>query len=269
MGAVSGSTKQGGDAPQRSPGGGISSGEHGGDVPTIVEPIGMAQTLFERSRGPRALGALCDRLAGEIILRHAVGRATLDLGHGAPQVTQWVRPRAATLTVVDAVDLGRGAQIRLPWKDESFELAYSLRTLAHLGHDERSSEAAARTALSELARVLAPGGVALVQIDNPRSLWGAYHGFRHPSTVIERGPLVVESDRGLTRFDTLPRLLEMLPPSLALSDLHGLRVFAAWPGLLALPLVGRLLGGLDWFARDRALLRGFGAHLLCVLRRVR
>ncbi len=263
MGAVSGSTKQGVDAPQRSPGGGNS------DVPTIVEPVGMAPSLHERSRAGWALAALCDRLAGEIILRHAVGRATLDLGHGAPQVTEWVRPRAATLAVVDAVDLGRGERIRLPWKDDSFEVVYSLRTFAHLGHDERSSEAAARSLLQELARVLVPGGVALCQIDNPRSLWGAYHGIRHPGTVIERGPLVVESERGLTRFDTLPRLLEMLPPNLALSDLHGLRVFTAWPRLLSLPVLGRMLGGLEWFARDRALLRGFGAHLLCVLRRVK
>jgi SAM-dependent methyltransferase len=266
MGAVSGSTKQGGDAPQRSPGG-------GGDVPTIVAPVEAgdrwAPSLREASAGGRALGALCDRLAGEIILRHAVGRATLDLGHGAPQVTQWVRPRAATLTVVDAVDLGRGAQVRLPWKDDAFEVAYSLRTLAHLGHDERTSESAARSSLAELARVLVPGGVAICQIDNPRSLWGAYHGIRHPGTVIEKGPLVVESDRGLTRFDTLPRLVEMLPPNLALADLHGLRVFAAWPRLLSIPIVGRVVAGLEWFARDRALLRGFGAHLLCVLRRIR
>lgn len=261
MGAVSGSTKPGGDAPQR-----VAASGHS-DVPTIVDPNGATPSLYDANAAGRGLTALCDRLAGEIILRHAVGRTTLDLGHGAPPVAQWVRPRASTLTVVDAVDLGRTAQIRLPWRDGSFECAYSLRTLPHLGHDERSSDAAARSLLAELARVLVPGGVAVCQIDNPRSLWGAYHGIRHPGTVIERGPLVVESERGVTRFDTLPRLIEMLPPTLALSDVHGLRVFSAWPQLLALPLVGRMLARLDWFARDRALLRGFGAHLLVVLRR--
>src|SRR5687768_1490197 len=48
MGAVSGSTKQGGDAPQRSP-----------DVPTIVAPVDLAErwapSLQERSAGGRAL----------------------------------------------------------------------------------------------------------------------------------------------------------------------------------------------------------------------
>lgn len=216
----------------------------------------------------RRISALCDRLTGEVVLRHCVGRATLDLGHGAPQVATWVRPRAASLTVVDAVDLGRSAEIRLPWRDRSFEVVYSLRTLPHLGHDERSSQAALRAMLSEIGRVLTPGGVALCQIDNPRSLWGAYHGIRHPGTAIERAPLVVESDRGITRFDTLGRLVDMLPPGLTLTEHHGVRVFTAWPRLLEVPLIGRIFEGLDWFARDRALLRGFGAHLLMVLRRL-
>jgi SAM-dependent methyltransferase len=211
---------------------------------------------------------LVDRLAGEVVLRHAGGRVALDLGHGAPRVTEWVRPRAGALKVVDALDLGRGAEIRLPFADASFELVYSLRTLPHLGHDEPSSTAAAAAILLEIARVLAPGGTALCQIDNPRSLFGLYHGIRHPITAIERGALVVESERGVTRFDTLPAFLRLVPASLAMTDLHGLRVFTALPRLLALPILGRLLFRLEWLARDRAPLRAFGAHLIVVLRRV-
>lgn len=243
---------------------GRGTGEVGGRG---LRPRKVAVARIDTAAGRRIV-ELCDRLAGEVVLRHSVGRATLDLGHGAPRVATWVRPRAASLTVVDAVDLGRGAEIRLPWRDRSFEVVYSLRTLPHLGHDERSSEAAARGLLAEIRRVLTPGGVALCQIDNPRSLWGAYHGIRHPGAVIERGPLVVESDRGITRFDTLRRLVDMLPPGLTLTEHHGVRVFTAWPRVLDIPLVGRMLEGLDWFARDRALLRGFGAHLLAVLRRL-
>ena len=275
MGAVSGSTKpRGGVVPEvdggtGGPGSGAGVRKDGpGPAPMILAPVGVPARSVDSSRRAAALTKLCDRLAGEIVLRHAVGRTTLDLGHGAPRVTEWVRPRVATLTMVDAVDLGHGAQIRLPFRDGSFECVFSLRTLPHLGHDGPSSEAAARSMLAELGRVLVPGGTAICQIDNPRSLWGAYHGIRHPANVIEPGPLVVESDRGVTRFDTLPRLMEMLPPALAVGDLHGLRVFAAWPHVLAIPIVGRLIARLEWAARDRALLRGFGAHLLVVLRRV-
>jgi hypothetical protein len=87
-------------------------------------------------------------------------------------------------------------------------------------------------------------------------------------TAVERGPLVVDSDRGITRFDTLGRFKRMLPESLHLSRLHGLRVAIHMPGLLRIPLVGRLLEAAEWFARDRSLFNAFGAHLLVELRKI-
>jgi SAM-dependent methyltransferase len=266
MGRVSGSTKPGGDIGSSSD---PAAGAHDERTALVdAPPVRIAEPAQRHgSLGATKLFELCDRLAGEIVLRHAVGRQVLDLGHGAPEVTAWVRPRAASLTVVDAIDLGRGPNPKLSLRDGAFELVYSLRTLPHLGHDESSSDAALRAMLLEVARVLCPGGIALCQIDNPRSLWGAYHGIRHPANVIERGPLVVESERGVTRFDTVPRLLSLLPAPLVLDGVHGLRVFAAAPTVLAMPVVGWLVTKLEWFARDRAPLSAFGAHLLLVLRK--
>ena len=283
MGAVSGSTKPAGDVPERVISGPLrnalassSTDPDVGHAQVGALQVGPAQGVGgvpfvqpETASHPHAsrVADLVDRLAGEVVLRHAPGRIALDLGHGAPQVTEWVRARAAALTVIDARDLGRGAAIRLPWQDGRFELIYSLRTLPHLGHDEHSSDTATRSLLGELARILAPGGTALCQIDNPRSLWGAYHGLRNAPNLIEKGALVVQSDRGLTRFDTLPRFVGMLPDGLVMTDVHGLRVFTTVPQLLALPVLGRLLEKLEWFARDRPPLRTFGAHLIVVLHR--
>lgn len=265
MGRVSGSTKPAAESSPRTEPAGVAEAPDGGKWATrIAEPA-----LRHHSAGVARMFELCDRLAGEIVLRHSVGRCVLDLGHGAPDVTQWVRPRAASLAVVDAIDLGRGATPKLGLRDASYELVYSLRTLPHLGHDAASSEQALAAMLAEIARVLVPGGTALCQIDNPRSLWGAYHGIRRAAKMIERGPLVVESERGVTRFDTVPGVVRALPPSLVLTDVHGLRVFAAAPRVLQLPIVGRLVARLEWFARDRAPLRSFGAHLLLVLQRAR
>lgn len=251
MGPVSGSTK----APSGSP--------------RILAPNeGEGQPGQSPAVRANPVKHLVDRLAGEVVLRHAHGRRVLDLGHGAPDVTAWVTPRAGTLRVVDAVDLDRDAEIRLPFADGAIDLVYSLRTLPHLGHDEDSSDQAARSAIAEVARVLAVGGTALLQLDNPRSLWGAYHGIRNPMTAVERGPLMVESDHGLTRFDTLSRFAELLPPTLDLVGYHGIRVLVTLPHTLSIPIVGRLLERLEWFVRDRAPFRAFGAHLLVVLRRI-
>ena len=122
MGGVSGSTK----APPA---------EATPTTPRILDPLDRHGVL-SRALDPHVDMAmeLVDRLAGEVVLRHAAGRVALDLGHGAPRVTEWVQPRAGALTVVDAVDLGRGAEIRLPIADASFELVYILSTLPHLPH---------------------------------------------------------------------------------------------------------------------------------------
>ena len=143
MGVVSGSTK----GPSR--------------AVRILPPQGLDDrpALVPQPESNR-LTALLDRLAGEIVLRHATGRRVLDLGRGAPRVTEWVGQRVDTLTVVDAVDLGRGESIQVPLPDESFDLAFSLRTLPHLGHDAESSTEALRTLLAEIGRLVAPGGVA-------------------------------------------------------------------------------------------------------------
>jgi SAM-dependent methyltransferase len=250
MGCVSGSTK----GPPR--------------TLQILPPEGPA------ARPPRAelrrssINDLVDRLAGEVVLRHVPGRRVLDFGHGAPMVTDLVAERASAQTIVDAIDLGRGAEVRVPMPNGTFDVVYCLRTLPHLGKDEATSRSAATSALAEIARLLVPDGTALVQFDNPRSLWGLYHGIRNPITVVERGALIVDSDRGITRFDTLGQFKRMLPESLHLSRLHGLRIAIHIPGLLRLPILGRLLEAAEWRARDRSIFNALGAHLLVELRRI-
>jgi len=235
----------------------------------VQAPVGVGSGLEVASdRQVDAAEALHDRMLGEIVMRHATGRRVLDLGHGVARVTTWVSERAASLSVIDAVDLGRGDTIRLPMRDASFSLVYCVRTLPHLGHDGETSERAARSALAEIGRVLEPGGTALVEIENPLSLWGAVHGLRRPAKALEPGPMTIESARGLTRFDTLALFTGRLPPTLVVTDLHGLRTLAPAGHLLAVPIIGRIVERLEWALRDRPVLRRMGGHLLLVLRRV-
>ncbi len=259
MGPVSGSTKP--------PAGSASAG--GRAPPRILAPVGVdAPTPAMRTATSDRVERLVEALAAEIVMRHATGNRVLDFGHGSPRVTDWVAPRASQHSIIDAVDLGRGGEVSVPMPDATFDLVYCLRTLPHLGHDAETSDQAARSALREIARLLGPGGVALVQIDNPMSLYGAWHGLRRLAKALERGPLVFDSPRGLTRFDSLPRLLGMLPSSLNMTNVYGLRVVAVTPALLALPVIGRIFERMEWWARDRPALRRLGAHLLIEVRRL-
>jgi SAM-dependent methyltransferase len=222
--------------------------------------VSLAEVDPHRAR----LVELVDQLAGDVVLRHVAGRQVLDLGHGSPRVADWVRRRAARLRVVEAEALEDTAA----FDPATFEVVFSLRTLPHVGTDEDSSLAAARALLRETARVLQAGGRALVQIDNPASLVGLYHGVRNPMTVVGFKSLVAERGKGVTRFDTIARLRELLPPELELRGLHGLRVLVPLPHLLGVPVLGHLLARGEWLARDSPILRRFGAHLLVVLHRL-
>ncbi len=231
----------------------------------IVVP-GDVSTTAPRRR--TALSDLVDRMMADVILGHVPGQRVLDLGRGSPSLTEWVEQRAASLSVLDARDLGRGADVQLALPPSRFDIVYCLRTLPHLGRDDETSTAAARAMLAEVARVLRDDGTALIQFDNPRSLWGLYHGLRNPVTIVEGGSMVVDSDRGITRFDTLGRFKRMLPSSLHIARLHGVRIAAHAPSLLRIPVLGGMLERFEWFARDRRWMAALGAHVLVEVRKV-
>jgi SAM-dependent methyltransferase len=214
------------------------------------------------------LSGLAQGLVGEAVLQHVAGRRVLDLGEGSPEITRWARPLCASL---DSVDLrtctDERGEIRLPQEDAAYEVVYSLRTVAHLGHDEASSDLGVQSLLAEAARVTVPGGLILVDINNPRSLRGFFYGIRRPITVVSTGKVVLADEhRRVTRHDTLARLLRISPACLDVLAVYGIRVLVPISRALQIPLLGRLLAAGEWWARD-SILRGFGAHLLVALRK--
>ncbi len=217
---------------------------------------------------PAGLPGLIDALHGEIVLRYAAGARVVDIGHGSPEIARWTAEVAESATLLDRDTWEADAQgaIRLPLPDRAFDLAVCLRTLPHVGTDPDSSQVAARTLLAEAARVTAPGGHVLVEIDNPQSLRGFAQGIRNPRTIVRTNVLRGEGNE-IDRYDTLARLLDLIPPTLDFVRVHAARTVIALPRTLELPLVGRLLGWVEWWARDAPILRRFGAHLLVVLRR--
>lgn len=311
MGAVSGSTKQ----PD-------SSGPESGSVRLagLERPIdlrarvGPAPSTAARSSegvtpsasatGPMNLDSgwsqLVDSLTGDVLLAHVPGLRVLDLGHGSPEIAEWVRERAASLSVVEKAALEQAPQtivdrsgllpasefldsqgnLKIPEDDEdpplhlhaytdaSFDLVYCLRTFPHLGYDTDSSEQLGRQLLREAARVTVDGGTVFVQIANPRSLRGIVEGIRNPITVVSRRRMILGDRFGLTRWDTIPRFLRFVPRELELVDVHGLGVLIPHNATLQIPLVGSVLRRLEWRLRDMAVVRRFGAQVLVQLRRV-
>jgi SAM-dependent methyltransferase len=243
---------------------------------------------------------LIDSLVGDVLLDHVPGCRVLDLGHGSPEIAEWIRDRIGdSLSVVEKSALESPSapiadssgflpasefldaegnfvmpeegdeNLRLPeYRDASFDVVYCLRTFPHLGYDTESSERLGRQLLREAARVTADGGTVFVQIANSRSLRGFIEGIRNPITVVSRRRMILGDRYGLTRWDTLSRFMSFLPPELEVVRVHGLGVVIPHNATLQIPIVGRVLSRFEWRLRDMGVARRFGAQLLVVMRRL-
>lgn len=157
----------------------------------------------------------------------------LDIGAGEGQVSALFRDRVGFRCAVDisrqaltrcrrwgAATLGDLESGRLPFSDGSFDLVTCLDVLEHLRDP--------RPVLGETARVLSPGGTALVSVPNAR------HILRLRSLLSGRVP--VDDDGGglynvghLQQFTSMT--LSQLGKAAGLESIavHGITTGGAWP----------------------------------------
>ncbi|MGB1275683.1 MAG: hypothetical protein ACPG77_08025 [Nannocystaceae bacterium] len=231
---------------------------------------GSTKAMQTTGAGRNQIGELLLRLRGEALLRLAPGCRIVDLGHGEPDIALWLDEVCESIDIIKRSQLFSGDKIAVDLPSASYDLTYCIRTLPHLGKDKKSSDRAVRAMLEEVARLTVPGGTAVVEVDNPHSLRGGALGIRQTFRGFTRGRIVIEHEgRSVDRFDALSNVIDMLPPTLKLMSIQGLRVLLPTSHLATLPLVGKVLCRLEWWAREHPLLRRFGAHLLLVLHRVR
>jgi SAM-dependent methyltransferase len=157
--------------------------------------------LLDAVRGRRVRSALKTDLFDEAVtagvvpaMRKAAESITaIDL---SPEVVERARQRHPDVATI------RGDVRRLPFGDASFDLVVSLSTLDHLARVDEI-----RLALAELARVMAPGGLLLLTLDNRANPVIALRQLL-PATPLRRAGLVaypVGATVGPRRLDRLVR----------------------------------------------------------------
>jgi ubiquinone/menaquinone biosynthesis C-methylase UbiE len=210
--------------------------------------------------------AWLDDTQAKLVRAHATGGRLLEVGCGTGLILDRLR---SDFDEVVGVDLSEGmleqARLRglnvqqssaesLPFEDNSFDMVCSFKVLAHVQ--------GIRSAALEMARVLKPGGIAIAEFYNPRSVRGAIWSLKPGGKTGKDG----QSERDVyVRFDSPQQARAYFPESMEIVERYGLRVITPLPIFHKIPLFDSALQGLEGLlARPLA---GFGSFYDLVLRK--
>lgn len=221
-------------------------------------------TWYERERHD-GYHAFIDELETGIVLEYGRNKDILEVGCGTGLILQGVEPHARKAVGIDlssgmlerarkrGLEVYKANATDLPFDDDSFDVVYSFKVLAHVEDIDQ--------ALREMSRVTRPGGVMLLEFYNRlslRYLVKRIGGPRKISAATDEGAVY-------TRWDSPRDLSGRFPASVKLEDYRGVRVLTPLAKAHDVPVVGSVLRSLERRACDSAL-RYFGGFLVAVLR---
>jgi SAM-dependent methyltransferase len=222
-------------------------------------------TRYEKERH-HGYHALLDELELDVALPLAGGRDVLEVGCGTGLILERL---AGAARRAEGIDLSpgmlekarsRGLTVReasataLPYPDAEFDLVVSFKVLAHVPD--------LALALREMARVCRPGGRVLAELYNPWSLRFLAKRLGGPGKISDGRS---EADV-FTRWDAPHRLRTVLPETLELDEVRGLRVFTPAAFVHRVPLLGATLARAERVV-TRSPLRWFGGFLVLMATR--
>lgn len=221
-------------------------------------------TWYERERHG-GYHAMIDNLQVEIARPLAEGRDVLELGCGTGLILKELHPVARNAVGIDispgmlaqaqarGLNVVVGSATDLPFQDESFDMVCSFKVLAHIEEIER--------AMSEVGRVLRPGGVAALEFYNTRSLRTLIKHIKPATAVSEE----TNDEQVYTRYDSLEDVKSYLPPELEVTGVRGVRVFTPFAQVHKIPVVRSVFSSAERWARDSALFSKFGGFMVVMV----
>ena len=221
---------------------------------------------YERERH-HGYHAHIDKLQVGVAKPLCLGREVLEVGCGTGMILKEIAPFARRAVGVDishgmleqararGLDVVEGNATELPFPDASFDVVYSFKVLAHVEQIHR--------AMSEVSRVLRPGGVAALEFYNKHSLRYVIKRLKRPHKVAE----AVTDDQVFTRYDTLDEALSYMPATLRHTGVRGIRVFTPFAQAHLVPGVGHALRAAERVARDGTVTRRLGGFMVVMLER--
>jgi ubiquinone/menaquinone biosynthesis C-methylase UbiE len=221
---------------------------------------------YERERGV-GYHQMLDDLELAAVERYGRGKDILEAGCGTGLLLERAQRFAKSATGVDlsggmlskarerGLQVAQGSVTQLPYADESFDLVYSVKVLAHIEDIEM--------AMSEMARVTRPGGYVLAEFYNPRSLRYLIKSLKSPTAISS----ATNDEAVYTRYDDVAQIRRYLPPELSWESSRGVRIVTPVSHVHKVPVLGAAFRAAESALADATWARNFGGFLIAVLRK--
>jgi ubiquinone/menaquinone biosynthesis C-methylase UbiE len=221
---------------------------------------------YERGRGV-GYHKMLDDMELATVARYGTGKDILEAGCGTGLLLGRTLNFAKSATGVDlssgmlakakerGLSVTQGSVTRLPYADESFDLVFSVKVLAHIEDIEG--------ALQEMARVTRPGGYVLAEFYNTHSLRYLIKSLKSPTAISGS----TNDEAVYTRYDGPEQIRRYLPDELVWERSRGVRIVTPLSLVHNLPLVGSAFRAVEKVLADAPVVRDFGGFLIAILRR--
>lgn len=217
---------------------------------------------YDDQRGGNAPGGyhdLLDDLEVDLVRRYGTDKDVLEVGCGTGLLLTRFADFARTAKGIDlsegmlekararGLDVACASATELPFADASFDLACSFKVLAHIP--------AIEDALSEMLRVVRPGGHVIAEFYNPWSLRYLAKKIAGARPVAE----TLDESAVFTRFDTPSTVAGMLTGRAELVAARGIRIVTPAAFAMKIPVLSTVLRRLEFGLADTpaAKLAGF------------
>lgn len=212
---------------------------------------------------------LIDTLEFEILshyLREGLDLSVLEAGCGTGLLMEKVNTHCGRLYGIDiskgmvyeaklkGFNILCGNILSLPFKDNSFDLVYSFKVMAHIEK--------IREGIEELKRVTKPGGYILVDFYNRLSLRYVAKRIGGPGKITPQ----IDESQIYTRWDFPWQLKDYFNDRLKLVDIKGVRIVSPFAGIYKFGFMGSVFEKLESFFSSSPL-KYFGGFLVCILRK--
>ncbi len=142
----------------------------------------------------------------------------------------------------------------MPFEDNSFNVVYSFKVLAHIENIEET--------LKEIKRVLKPNGIAILEFYNKYSMRTLIKKFKPSNKISQK----ITDDSVFTRYDSIQNIKNYLPENFKIQNIQGIRIITPSFFVHNIPFVKNLFYKGE-FLLKKSIFAKFGGFVVIILKK--